>query len=414
MRKIIASLDVGSSYIKLIVGEIYRGKLNILACVDNPARGIKNGYVVNPESAIESFKETFHKANELLGLTLNKVVVTVPSFGAECFYTEGSTTITSEDKIVKHADVIRSMQASVYNKVMPNQELISILPTSFVVNDMDKVASPIGMHAEKITVKAIGIVAPQKNVVPTVKCLEKIGIEVVDTVVGPLADYYEFKNNSTADKIGAIINIGASKTEISIINKGILTSTATLDVGGNNVEADLAYVYKLMRKDAMYIKENIALAHKGMAQAEESITVTNKIGDLVKVNQYDATEIAYTRLVEILNLAKKQINLLTKKEISYIIVTGGVTETSDFQILLEEQFNRLAKIGNVNEIGIRNNKFSTGAGLIKYYYSRLKLRNADFSIFNLEELEELSGYHKKINISDNSIVGKIFGYFFDS
>lgn len=41
MRKIIASLDIGSHTIKLVVGEIVRNKLNILACVDTPSRGIK-------------------------------------------------------------------------------------------------------------------------------------------------------------------------------------------------------------------------------------------------------------------------------------------------------------------------------------------------------------------------------------
>ena len=44
MRKIIASLDIGSHTIKLVVGEIVKHKLNILACIDTPARGIKKGY----------------------------------------------------------------------------------------------------------------------------------------------------------------------------------------------------------------------------------------------------------------------------------------------------------------------------------------------------------------------------------
>ena len=53
-------------------------------------------------------------------------------------------------------------------------------------------------------------------------------------------------------------------------------------------------------------------------------------------------------------------------------------------------------------------------GLIKYYDSRLKLRNRDFSIFSIEEQEELSGIHKKVNISEDSLLGKLFGYFFDN
>ena len=53
-------------------------------------------------------------------------------------------------------------------------------------------------------------------------------------------------------------------------------------------------------------------------------------------------------------------------------------------------------------------------GAIKYYNSRLKLRNVEVSIFNLDEQEELGGIGKKVNISDNSLLGKIYGYFFDN
>ena len=120
------------------------------------------------------------------------------------------------------------------------------------------------------------------------------------------------------------------------------------------------------------------------------------------------------RITEIINLAKKQINLLTKKEISYIILTGGVTESVDFDILMDELLGNLGHIEKVEEIGARSNKYGTAIGMIKYYHSRLKLRGIDFSILNEEEQEELCGSGKKANVSDNSILGKLFGYFFDS
>ena len=120
------------------------------------------------------------------------------------------------------------------------------------------------------------------------------------------------------------------------------------------------------------------------------------------------------RIKEIFNLVKKQINLLTKKEISYIIISGGVTETQDFDILIEEILGEKGIIGKVDEIGARNNKYGTAVGMIKYYNSRMKLRNVEYSIFNLEEQEELGGVGKRLNVSENSILGKLFGYFFDN
>ena len=413
MRKIIASLDIGNHTIKLVVGEIVRGKLNILACVDTPARGIKKGFVINPESAILALEEVFKKGEEQIGLPIKKVIVSVPSNGIECFLSEGYTSINNESGIVTSNDIIRSMQAAVYNKIMDNRELVSILPTKFLINDNEVTANPLSMHADKLNVKAVVVTVPKKNVTPIIKSLEKIGVEVVDITIGALGDYYEFKTNKNINEVGAVINIGASKTTVSIFNKGIITSSEVIDMGGDNIDYDLGYVYKINRKESLLIKETIALADKNIAQANEAVIVEDKNGDKIKINQYSASEIVMSRLEEILNLAKKQINLLTKKQISYIIVTGGVTETAEFKNVVDYVFKN-ASIGEVREIGARHNKYATSVGLIKYYDSRLRLRNRDFSIFSIEEQEELSGIHKKVNISENSILGKLFGYFFDN
>ena len=413
MRKIIASLDIGNHTIKLVVGEIVRGKLNILACVDTPARGIKKGFVINPESAILALEEVFKKGEEQIGLPIKKVIVSVPSNGIECFLSEGYTSINNESGIVTSNDIVRSMQAAVYNKIMDNRELVSILPTKFLINDNEVTANPLSMHADKLNVKAVVVTVPKKNVTPIIKSLEKIGVEVVDITIGALGDYYEFKTNKNINEVGAVINIGASKTTVSIFNKGIITSSEVIDMGGDNIDYDLGYVYKINRKESLLIKETIALADKNIAQANEAVIVEDKNGDKIKINQYSASEIVMSRLEEILNLAKKQINLLTKKQISYIIVTGGVTETAEFKNVVDYVFKN-ASIGEVREIGARHNKYATSVGLIKYYDSRLRLRNRDFSIFSIEEQEELSGIHKKVNISENSILGKLFGYFFDN
>ena len=413
MRKIMASLDIGDHTIKLVVGEIVKGKLNVLACVDTLARGIKKGFIVNPESAIEALEEIFKKAEDQIGLSVKKVIVSVPSNGIECFLSEGYTSITNEEKIITSNDIIRSLQSAVYNKITDNKDLVSILPTKFLVNDSIVSDSPLSMHAEKLKVKAVVVTVPKKNITPIVKCLEKINVEVVDVTVGALGDYFEFKNSKNSGEVGAVINIGASKTTVAIFNKGIITNCEVIDIGGDNIDYDLSYVYKINQKDAIMLKETIALADKNIAQVNEAIIVENKNGDKIKINQFNVSEIVMSRLEEILNLAKKQINLLTKKQISYIIVTGGVTEIAEFKNILDYVFKN-AILGEVNEIGARHNKYATALGLIKYYDSRLKLRNRDFSIFSIEEQEELSGIHKKVNISENSILGKLFGYFFDN
>ena len=414
MRKIIASLDIGTSSIKLIVGEIQKNKLNVLSCVDVISQGIKKGFIVNTESAEFALKEAFKKTEELLGLPIKKVLVSVPPYNLDCFITKGSVTIKSEDKVITHNDIIRAMQASVYKKIDDNKDLVSILPTKFIINDETQTKNPINMVANKLTVNDVAVIIPKKNSENIIKCLEKIGVKVIDIVVSPLADYYEFKTTETNNKVGAIVNIGQSNTVVSIFNKGILTACEVIDMGTSLIDNDIAYVFKIAKKDAEYLKERLVTSDIHMAQPSETIMIKNVSGEDIKINQYDISAVAISRLNEIFSLIKKQINLLTKKEISYIIISGGLSELSHFDRYLDSTFGNVARIGNIPEIGARSNKYSVALGMIKYYNSRLKLRNVEFSIFSIDEQEELSGTHKRVNINENSLLGKIYGYFFDN
>ena len=413
MRKIIASLDIGTSTIKLIIGEFIKNKLNILCTSEVPSKGMKKGLIYRRDELIPVLKETFHKAEEMLGIPVKEVVLSIPAYYTEARMSEGSSTITSEDHVITHQDLIRAMHAASYNKIGEDEELISILPTVYKV-DNEIVKNPINMIGKKISLKAVLITAPKSSVIDFLKVLDTIGIKVIDVVTSSLGDYASNRFKESGSKFGAIINIGEETTTVSVFNKGILTRAEVIELGGANIDNDIAYIYKITKKDARELKESVGLACSDQARKEEKVTLTDRLGEEVTINQLDLSEIIESRLREILELAKKQINLLTKREIEYIIITGGSSEIGDFNNLLDKVFTKPHILGKIDTVGARNNKFSTTLGIIKYYNGRLKLKNKEYSVFNLDELEILSGIHKKVSINENSILGKLFGYFFDS
>ena len=191
MRKILAGIDIGSEFIKLVVGESLNGKINILGVSCVASQGVRKGFIIDPNAFLPKLQEVFQKCNSMLGVDVKKVVVTVPSEGAEFLLTEGSSTITNEEHLVNRIDIIRAMQASTYNKIDSDKEIVSIHPTSFYLDDEKIVKSPLGLEAEKINVKSLVVTIPRKNVYTIVKCLEKLGVKVVDFTLGSIGDYYE-------------------------------------------------------------------------------------------------------------------------------------------------------------------------------------------------------------------------------
>jgi len=414
MRKILASLDIGSDSIKLVVGESLKGRIHILASSSVPSAGLKKGFIVDPNTVILRLQDVFQKCESMLGMKVSKVIVTVPCDGAEFLMTEGSSTITSEEHFVKKLDVIHAMQASTYNKIEEKREIVSIKPMSFILDEERPVKNPVGMEAIKVTVKSLVATVPSKNVSTIMKCLEKIGVEVVDFSLGAIGDYYEFQKNTIKDFVEAVINIGHNSTTVSIFNKGLLTNIETINVGGENIVNDVAYVFHLKKSDAKIVTHELASAHNRGASASVKKEFTTKDGESVTISEYEATEVASSRIEEILKLAKKEINLLTKKEIHYIMITGGVSEMTNFNILVEEVFGHSAFVGTTRCLGVRSNIYSSATGLMKYYDEKTRLSGQEFSIFSEDEEEELSNVSKKINFGENSILGKLFGYFFDN
>ena len=410
MKEIISSLDIGTSTVKLVIGEVYDDKVNVLCVSEVKSKGVKKGIIVNPEETLVSLKELFRRAEEAMNININKVILIVPSYYAEFIVTEGSSTITNEEGKVTSRDIVRALQACVYNKVPSNKEFVSVTPVEFIINDDKKVKDPKGMKADKIKCKAVLSLAPKKSIYTAISLLDNIGVNVIDINFGSVSDYYEFRTPDMDKKNTAVINIGEEKTEVSIFKKGILVETENIEMGSKNIDRDICYIYDISRSRAIELKEKFALCHKRNASTSWSEDVLNNKDENIKINQYELSEIIYSRIREILELAKKQINLLTKLEISYIIITGGSTEGNDFNLVAEEVFGDI-KPYKVSEIGCRHNKYSSSLGFIKYYHEKLTFRDKLAYTIDKDAQDELIN-NKKTN--NSSILGKIYGYFFNN
>lgn len=410
MRKIYTSVDLGSDSIKIMVGEIFNKKLNVLATSSFKSRGIKKGLIVNASEALSSLKSAISEIEKKIGITIDKVIASVPSYYSNFEIVNAEIDVSEEDFRISGSDVVDVLKESIKSKIKKDRELVTIIPIYFLVDGKKNIKDPKGLIAKKLGVKAMMVTTPSKNVQSIISIFNSIGIEVVDVNLGSIADYNEFKNNSTEEGLSAIINIGYDITEVSLFNKGIIISSEVLPIGGKNIDNDISYVFKVDSKESVKLKENFSVAHKKFSRVNEIKECVNINKDLICINQYDISQIVMSRLTEILKLAKKQSYLLTNREISYIIITGGTSEIPGMSYLVDETFDNNASVGNIDTIGIRDNKYSTVSGLIRCFNDKLELRDRSYSMIDLDNEKD----DKRIDMNDTSVFGKVFGYFFDN
>lgn len=404
MRHIYTCIDIGSDSIKIIVCELYQNRYNLLATSTIKSKGIKKGLITDINEAKSCIKKGFEELETMLGFKIKKVIAIIPSYFAEFNMIKGEIKV---NEVVKGNDIIKVLQTAMKEND-PTKEMVTIIPIDFAI-DNEVTNFPLGKSCQDLKSRAIMVTTPKKNIYSVINLLNSIGIEVIDISLGCIGDINTFMDEKLEKCVSAVINIGAEKTEVSLYNKGIIVRHSIINMGSKSVDHDISYMYKVDLETAKMLKEKFSSATRTSASLNETKEVKCKDGQVININQYELSEIVISRLDEILTLANQEINKLTSHKPEIIYITGGITNMNNFQQFCREKLGKCAIIGSVNLIGLRNNKFSSAIGNIIYFVNKLKLKGKDYSMITNDEMEILSTPRKNTN---DSMLGKIFGYFF--
>lgn len=412
MKHIYTSIDIGSDCIKIIVCELFQNKLNLLSASSFKSKGIKRGLITDVEEASISVRQAFNDVEQMLGIKIDKVIASVPSYLAEYSFVKNEINLDDKEEGITKEDIYDVLNVNI--DLGPSKEIVTILPIDFKVDGNEFIKDPTGMKGTTLGSRSIVVTTPKKNIVSVISLLEGIGIEVVDISLNNIGDLYAFKTREMEKKLGVIINIGCETTSVSLYNKNVIIKSSLINMGGKNIDNDLAYMYKIDAKTASRLKHKFALGHKRNANISDTVDVETSMNESIKINQFEISEIVSSRIEEILNLAKKEINNLTSKKIDYIIVTGGTSNMIDIEYVANDVFGKDVSMGNIKLLGIRNNKYSSCIGNIVYYISKLKLKGQNLTMVDESNEIKLATVRKNSGDSNNNtMLGKIYDYFFN-
>ena len=313
MEHVYASIDLGSDAIKLVVCELYQNHLNLLAACSTSSRGIKKGLITDPELAKKSVLLAFKQVEQMLGVKIKRVIANVPNHHADYKIIKGETEILGD--LITPKDMINTYKIGIKKNLLPNEEFVTVVPIDFKINGKTIMKNPKGFPGKHLLGRAMMVTTPKKNVYSVVSIIESLGIEVADISTSSIGDINCFRNETIDKSIGSVINIGSEVTEVSLYSKGIPVSTKIIGAGGNDIDKDIAYMYKIDLAEARKIKESFALAHKRNADVTDIYETVNSDNVKIKINQSAVSEVVQSRITEILSLAKNELNDLTNKPI---------------------------------------------------------------------------------------------------
>ena len=392
MRKIYSCIDVGSHSIKLVVMEKLKDRFVVLSRFIVKTKGMQRGIISNEEELSTAIGKIMRQAQEDLGISIQEVLCLIPCDMAEFSMVSGEISLNGP---IGRNGIAGVLNQAIQGRGDVNSVMIDVCPVCYQVDDRDGIKDVRGLEGTRLLVKAVAMTAPKSYVGQYFSVFKKLGITIVDIGFGLVGDYYAARDNMLVDSTAAVINVGYDRTEVGIFNKGILIKTAKIDIGSRFVDKDIAYVYHLEKKKVRYLKETFAVANTRYADVQDTVTIPDSTGNMLVINQLKISEIVEARLAEILKFAKKQINILTNREIRYIIVTGGISELAGFEYVLENVFGRCASVLNMDKMGVRSNSYSSCVGFIEYFSEKLELRDKAYSMIKEKDVEAMSKKYKK-------------------
>jgi len=151
-KNLIVGLDIGTSKIVAIVGEItVDEEIEIIGIGSNQSRGLKKGVVVNIESTVHSIQRAIEEAELMAGCEIHSVFTGIAGSHIRSLNSHGIVAI--RDNEVNHGDVDRVIDAAKAVAIPADQKILHILPQEFIIDNQEGVKEPIGMSGVRLESK---------------------------------------------------------------------------------------------------------------------------------------------------------------------------------------------------------------------------------------------------------------------
>ncbi|MDQ0215248.1 cell division protein FtsA [Oikeobacillus pervagus] len=426
-NEIFVSLDIGTSTVKVIIGEMVNDVLNIIGVGNVKSEGIRKGSVVDIDETVQSIQKAIEQAERMVGMEIKQVIVGIAGNHAMLQPCNGVVAVSSENKEITDDDVARVMDACQVISIPQDREIINIIPKQFIVDGLDEINDPRGMIGVRLEMEGILITGLKTMLHNTLRCVERAGLEITEIVFQPLAAGTVALSKDEKNLGSALIDIGGGSTTVTVFEHGFIKAATVLPVGGDHLTKDLSIGLRTSTEDAEKIKVKHGHAYYDYASEDEVFSVPIIGSDQhQQYSQVELSEIIEPRLEEIFDLVHYELNRLGIRDLpGGIVLTGGVANIQGILELAQEMFQNSVRVAIPDYIGVREPQYTTAIGLIQFAYKSARLQGRKVSAVpepvmaqevrtqKEQQPNQKAKPEKKPEDKFTSKVKRFFGYFFD-
>lgn len=383
-ERYLVGLDVGTSTVCVIVGELMAdGGLDIIGFGSAESKGIRRGVVNNVDSAADSIKRALDDAELTAGIEIDSVHLALSGAHVKAFNSRGVVAVAGRNREITRDDVKRAIDAARAVSLPGGREILHVLPQDFVVDDQDGIPAPVGMTGSRLEVNVHVVTGSSSSMQNMVACVNRAGVEVVDTVLVQLAASEGVLTPDEKELGVCLVDIGGGTTDFAVFERGSLWHTGVLAVGGDHFTNDIAVGLRMPIPDAEKLKRRSGCALSALVPPEDTMEVASIAGRRPRVmSRRVLSDILQPRAEEICHLLWDEIRRAgyEKSLNSGIVLTGGASMLEGMTEIAEEIFDLPVRRASPERMGgladhVNSPAFAAPVGLVAYTH-----RNMPFEV----------------------------------
>lgn len=382
-RNLIVGLDIGTSMVKAVVGEILDdGDISIVGVGRHVARGMDKGGVNDLDLVVQSVGKAVHEMELMADCQVASVFMSITGRHVQCQNERGMVPINNQE--VTQEDVDNVIHAARAVPIAAERRLLHVLPQEFSIDVQEGIKNPIGMSGVRMEAKAHIITCADDMAKNLIKCIERCSLSVDQVIFSSVASSYAVLTDDEKELGVCIVDIGAGTIDLVVYTDGAIRHSAVIPIGGNQITSDIAKIFRTPVSHAEEIKINYACALKGMVSMEENIEVPSVGGRPSRsMSRHTLAEVIEPRYQELFELVLDEIKASGFEEqiAAGIVLTGGTAKMEGAVEFAEEIFHMPVRVGQ--PVGVKglseyveDPTLATAVGLLQYGKEEMQLKQS--------------------------------------
>jgi cell division protein FtsA len=376
MDGVVFGIDIGTTKVCALAGEIRQGQIHIIGLGQEPARGMRKGMIVDVAEATVAIAQAVAKAEQTSGYDLSRAFVSMAGEHISSTNSLGAVAIGRNGDGVTHEDIERALDAAQAISIPHNREIVHLVPRSFTLDDQDEVRSPIGLHGYRLEVEAHIVTAATPALMNLSQTIDNVGIEVEEFVLNSLASG-EAVLESAEKEMGVVVaDIGGGTTDVALFSQGTVWHTRVIPVGGFHVTNDIAIGLRVPYEVAEDVKLKYGDCRPSEIDREVVFTVEPFGGEKIQVGRQDLAYVIEARVEEIFQLVLQDIKRSGYEGMlpAGIVLTGGSSQIRGIGQVAQRIFGVPARVAKPKKLvglvdALQGPAFATSVGLLEWAVS---------------------------------------------